>query len=48
MTFEDFQGGGGEERVCVCVCLFTLSGFYVLVCHITLVQVNFGLLGIHF
>ena len=52
---ERDRGGGGREgererrgeRESVCVYL-TLRGFYVLVCHITLFWVSFGLLGINF
>ena len=55
---DDFQGlskgerererEGEREREDVCVCLFNLRGFYVLVSHITLFQVSFGVLGINF
>ena len=36
-----------RERESVCVCLFNLRGFCVLVCYVTLFRVSFGLLGIN-
>ena len=39
---------GKRERKKKSVRLFNLRGFYVLVCHMTLFQVSFGLLGINF